>query len=87
MIREVRFGRRVVTAIAPCPDDLIVSKLARLDDKDKAFIEAYYAERPLNITLIEERVALSHFEPPVAQRAHNYIRTLASKIRNSRRPG
>ena len=38
--REVRLGRRIVTAIAPCPDDLIVSKLARLDDKDKVYIEA-----------------------------------------------
>jgi hypothetical protein len=84
--RQVRFGRRIVTAIAPCPDDLIVSKLARLDDKDKAFIEAYYAERPLDVALMEERIGLSHLEPPVAQRACNYIRTLSEKIQNSRRP-
>jgi hypothetical protein len=80
------FGRRTVTAIAPCPDDLIVSKLARLDDKDRAFIEAYYAERPLDLPLMEERIGLSRFETPVAQRALTYIRTLAQNIHNSRRP-
>lgn len=80
--REVRFGRRTVTAIAPCPDDLIVSKLARLDEKDRAYIEAYYAERPLDVTLIEERISLTHLEPEIAQRARNYVRSLAKK--NSR---
>jgi len=81
--REVRFGRRIVTAIAPCPDDLIVSKLARLDDKDKEYVEAYYTERPLDGALLEERIALSHFEPAVAQRARTYVRGLAEKLRNS----
>ena len=81
--REVRFGRRIVTAIAPCPDDLIVSKLARLDDKDKEYVEAYYTERPLDGALLEERIALSHFEPAVAQRARTYVRSLAEKLRNS----
>jgi Nucleotidyltransferase of unknown function (DUF6036) len=81
--REVRFGRRIVTAIAPCPDDLIVSKLARLDDKDKDYVEAYYTERPLDGALLEERIALSHFEPAVAQRARTYVRSLAEKLRNS----
>jgi hypothetical protein len=84
--RQVRFGRQIVTAIAPCPEDLIVSKLARLDDKDKAFVEAYYAERPLDLPLIEERIGLSRFDPAVAQRALNYIRTLAEKVLISRHP-
>ena len=84
--RHVRFGRRVVTAIAPCPDDLIVSKLARLDDKDRVFIEAYYSERPLDVTLIEKRIDQTHFEPSVAQRARGYISSLADKIHKSQRP-
>jgi hypothetical protein len=85
--RQVHFGQRIVAAIAPCPDDLIVSKLARLDDKDKAFIEAYYAERPLDTALIEERIGLSHFDPAVAQRARDYIHSLAENIRKSLRSG
>lgn len=81
--REVRFGRRIVTAIAPCPDDLIVSKLARLDDKDRAYIEAYYAERTLDPALLEERIGLTHLEPEVAHRARMYLRGLAEKKSSS----
>ena len=33
VIREIKVGERFVTAIAPCPEDIIVSKLARLDEK------------------------------------------------------
>ncbi len=62
-------GGRLVKVIAPCPEDLIVSKLARLDDKDKVFIEAYHVERPLNLTLIEERIRLAYFEPAISERA------------------
>jgi hypothetical protein len=43
VVRQIEVGGRTVTAIAPCPEDLIVSKLARLDDKDKSFIETYGA--------------------------------------------
>jgi hypothetical protein len=46
VVRTIDIGPRIVTAIAPCPEDLIVSKLARLDDKDKSFVEAYHAARP-----------------------------------------
>jgi hypothetical protein len=40
VVRRFDVGGRTVSAIASCPEDLIVSKLARLDDKDKSFIEA-----------------------------------------------
>jgi hypothetical protein len=68
-----------VTAVAPCPEDLIVSKLARLDDKDKSFIEAYHSERLLDPSVIEERIRLSDFEPRIADRACVYIRNLTRK--------
>jgi hypothetical protein len=76
--RRIDVGGRAVTAVAPCPEDLIVSKLARLDDKDKLFIEAYHSARPLEPTVIEERIRLSDFEPPIAQRACAYIRNLTN---------
>jgi hypothetical protein len=66
--------------LPPCPEDLIVSKLARLDDKDKSFVEAYHAERPLDPSVIEERIRLSDFEAPIAERARAYIRNLTRKI-------
>jgi hypothetical protein len=76
IVRQVDIGERRVTAVAPCPEDLIVSKLARLDDKDKSFIEAYHSERPLNLALIAERIGLSNFEPAIADRALSYVRSL-----------
>ena len=69
---------RAVIAVAPCPEDLIVSKLARLDEKDKAFIAAYHSSRPIDPNLIEERVRLSGFEAAQADLAIHYIRNLTN---------
>ena len=79
VVRQIDVGGRSVTAVAPCPEDLIVSKLARLDDKDKSFIEAYHSERTLDPSVIEERIRLSDFEPAIADRAGIYIRNLTRK--------
>ena len=62
--------------MAPCAEDLIVSKLARLDPKDKEFIEAYHAERPLVLDLIEERIHAAQWHPTMAERAIAFIRSL-----------
>jgi Nucleotidyltransferase of unknown function (DUF6036) len=75
-VRQVDVGGRTVTAVAPCPEDIIVSKLARLSDKDKSFIEAYHSARPLDPRVIEERIRLSNFESSIADRAFAYIRNL-----------
>jgi hypothetical protein len=69
-----------VKTIAPAPDDLIVSKLARLDDKDKDFVEAYHHERKLDIELIEQRIADTDLDPAIARRAIAYVRSLPSKL-------
>ena len=79
IVRRVDVGGRVVIAVAPCPEDLIVSKLARLDDKDKVFIAAYHSARPIDPNLIEERLRLSGFEPAQAEKALDYIRRLTSR--------
>jgi uncharacterized nucleotidyltransferase DUF6036 len=76
VIRQIDVGGRRVSAVAPCPEDIIVSKLARLDDKDQLFVETYHAVRPLNANLIEERIRQSNFEPEIANQAINYIRNL-----------
>jgi hypothetical protein len=68
-----------VKTIAPSPDDLIVSKLARLDDKDRDFVVAYHHERSLDIELIERRIADADLDPAIAERAIMYIRSLAGK--------
>ena len=79
VIRQIDVGGRSVMAVAPCPEDLIVSKLARLDDKDKSFIEAYHSARPLDPVVIEERIRLSNFEPAIASRAVDYVRDLTRR--------
>jgi hypothetical protein len=77
IVRRLDVDGRMVNAVAPAPEDLIVSKLARLDDKDKAFVEAYQSARPLDTALIEERIATTDLDPAVAARAIAYIRGLA----------
>jgi hypothetical protein len=69
-------GRRVL-AVAPCPEDVIVSKLARLSDKDEDFIEAYHAARPLDLELIVERTNATDLALEMQQRAINFITRLA----------
>lgn len=46
-----------LTAIAPSARDLIVSKLHRLTEKDKDYISAFHAERPLDIDDLLDRLA------------------------------
>lgn len=74
--RNVDVDGRAVIAVAPSPDDLIVSKLARLDDKDKTFIETYHSVRPLNPGRILELIERSGFDRAIADRAIAYIETL-----------
>jgi hypothetical protein len=73
----IKVGEREVLAIAPCPEDIIVSKLARLAEKDKEFITAYHEARPLNLALIKERLKATNFEPEISARALVYLTSLA----------
>jgi hypothetical protein len=67
-----------VTAIAPCPEDIIVSKLARLDEKDKKFVLAFHAVRPLDPDVMESRIRSSRMDLAVADRAVAYIQELTA---------
>jgi len=67
---------RTVTGVAPAVEDLVVSKLARLDDRDKRFVEAIHAQRPLDLELVERRIGETDLEPAIADRATKYIRRL-----------
>lgn len=67
---------RSVLAVAPGPEDLIVSKLARLAEKDREFIEAYNAIRPLNTSRIILLVEMTDIDPAAAERAIAYVRSL-----------
>lgn len=77
-VRSLNVDGRMVKTMAPSPDDLIVSKLARLDEKDKGFVETYHRERALDIQLIEGRIAETDLDPAVANRAIAYLRGLGT---------
>jgi hypothetical protein len=55
--RVVHSYGRMVTAIAPATNDLIVSKLHPLREKDKSFILACHQAKPLDIDVIRQLLA------------------------------
>jgi hypothetical protein len=71
--RPIDVDGRSVLAIAPCREDVVVSKLARLADKDKEFIEAYHAVRPLDPKLIRDRIKATDLEVEISERALAFI--------------
>ena len=71
--RGIEVDGRQVLAVAPCPEDVIVSKLARLSEKDKEFVEAYHAARPLNNDLIVERIKATKLDPAFEAQAIAFV--------------
>jgi hypothetical protein len=76
IVKRLEVDGREVKAVAPSPEDIIVSKLARLDDKDKDFVTAYHRARPLDLQLIESRINDAALDPAIAERAIAFIRSL-----------
>ncbi|MBB4381872.1 hypothetical protein GGD66_008086 [Bradyrhizobium sp. CIR48] len=70
---------RTVIGVAPAPEDLVVSKIARLDERDKQFVGAIHETHPLDLELIERRIRETDLDPAIAERAVAYIRSLKSK--------
>jgi len=68
---------RTIRVIAPCLEDLIVSKLHRLSPKDREFIRACHAARRLDLALIESRLMRSQPAPGIASPARNFLDALA----------
>ena len=76
--KTVDVDGKQVLAVAPCAEDVIVSKLARLSEKDKEFVEAYNATRPLDRDVIVNRIGATRMEPELQQRAISYVRCLSN---------
>jgi hypothetical protein len=77
IVRDVAMlDGRVVRAVAPSPEDIVVSKLARLDDKDRDYIKAFHAARPLDPDVIEERIRASGMDSTIEDRALSFLREL-----------
>lgn len=74
--RPVVDGERTLFAVTPELHDLVVAKLCRLDDKDRAFVEELHAYRRLDSAVLLQRLAAVHVDAAVAARADAFIRAL-----------
>lgn len=59
---QTEVAGRTVTG-APAPEDLVVSKLARVDERDKRFVRAIHAKRPLELLSSEGSTKLTLISP------------------------
>ena len=76
---QVEDGERRITAIAPALDDLIVSKLGRLDDKDKSFIAACHDVKPLDGPHLEKLLEKTKLDPATRRQAVRFVQSLIPK--------
>ncbi len=76
IVKVVKDGEKNIRVIAPCLEDLIVSKLQRLDPKDKEFIRASQQIQPLNVALIKMRLEESFPEPKIIANARGFLDNL-----------
>lgn len=73
----VQLDGATVTAIAPSPEDLVVSKLARLDAKDIAYIQERHRFRPLDIETVADRLAATEIDDATRKSALAFLSFLA----------
>ncbi|MBB4260041.1 MULTISPECIES: DUF6036 family nucleotidyltransferase [unclassified Bradyrhizobium] len=78
-LQQTEVEGRTVIGVAPAPEDIVVSKIARLDETDKRFVGAIHETHPLDLELIERRIRETDLDPVIAERAVAYIRSLKSK--------
>ncbi len=76
--RTVPDDGKTIRVVAPCIDDLIVSKLHRLDRKDRDFIRACHDTRALDVALIGKRLAETGPQAEIAARAGMFLETLGT---------
>lgn len=74
--RDINVDGVAVLLVAPGMEDLIVSKLFRLDQKDKDFIAAWHQHYPLDENLIIERLNECSPEKAILDRAIQFLRSL-----------
>jgi hypothetical protein len=80
VFREVKNGEATIIAIAPCVEDLAVSKLRRHADKDIDWIEACIASRGLDLQKVAEGIRNAPaFDEAQKEHALRYVASLTSR--------
>jgi hypothetical protein len=74
--KSVPDGGKLIRVIAPCLEDLIVSKLRRLSLKNEDFVRACHHTQRLDVELIKARLAETGPDPDITARACQFLDTL-----------
>lgn len=74
--KEVKDGEKVITVVAPCPTDIVVSKAGRLAEKDIEYINAFNQVQALDIEAICERLPTTRMPAEQVERAIAFFRSL-----------
>ncbi len=75
---DIEDGSKTLTAIAPSTEDIVVSKLYRLAEKDKSFISSHHLARPLDISVLKMRLASITPDAEIQRRAEQFLDGLLS---------
>jgi hypothetical protein len=76
-LMEVNCDGRTVYAVTPEVHDLVVSKLCRLDPKDREYVAALHADISLDLDTLRQRIGTVTAPEEVKDRARAYVNTLA----------
>jgi hypothetical protein len=76
---QIRGDEREITAIAPSVEDLIVSKLARLEEKDRRFIAACHQAKPLDFDRIRSLLEKTDIDPQRKRDAGGFLESLIAR--------
>lgn len=80
VFREVKNGDATIVAIAPCLEDLAVSKIRRLAEKDRNWIEACIAARGLDLEKVADGIRNAPgFDDHQRRHALTYVASLTSR--------
>jgi hypothetical protein len=69
------YGKKV-ELIAPSIEDMTLSKLVRLVEKDRGWISSLHASRPVDETLLIERMRSSNVKADIIEKAEKFLGTL-----------
>lgn len=76
--RPIQDGEKTIFAVVPEVHDLAVSKLCRLEDKDKEFVGELATSGRLNISLLLERLRHVELAEAARQRVEAFVRGLTA---------
>lgn len=70
---EIDADGQIIRAISPSLEDTVVAKLARLDERDRLFIEAAHAARPLDLVRIRSLYRSTRPHRALRARAEQFL--------------